>query len=59
MLNNNKSVNLEVLDSIFETLNSSYAVLEARETNKSTPKSNKAHIHPRPAVGVVWNALYG
>lgn len=41
MLNNNKSVNLEVLDSVFETLNPSYAVLEARQTNKSNPNQIK------------------
>jgi hypothetical protein len=47
MLNNNKSVNLEVLDSVFETLNPSYAVLEARQTNKSAP--NQIKPHPCPA----------
>lgn len=41
MLNNNKSVNPEVLDSVFETLNPSYAVLDARQTNKSTPNQIK------------------
>lgn len=41
MLNNNKSVNLEVLDSVFETLNPSYAVRETRQTNKSTPNQIK------------------
>lgn len=58
MLNNNKSVNLEVLDSVFETLNPSYAVLDARQTNKSTPNQIKAHPS-QLAVGVVWNVLYG
>lgn len=41
MLNNNKSVNLEILDSVFETLNPSYAVLEAKQTNKSIPNQIK------------------
>lgn len=41
MLNNNKSVNPEVLDSVFETLNPSYPVPEARQTNKSTPNQTK------------------
>lgn len=41
MLNNNKSVNLEVLESVFETLNPSYAVRETRQTNKSTPNQIK------------------
>ena len=44
MLNNNKSVNPEVLDTVFETLNPSYAVLEARQTNKSTPNQIKPHL---------------
>lgn len=50
MLNNNKSVNLEVLDSVFETLNPSYAVLEARQTNKSTPNQ----IKPTSIPGQQW-----
>lgn len=50
MLNNNKSVNLEVLDSVFETLNPTYAVLEARQTNKSTPNQ----IKPTSIPGQWW-----
>lgn len=50
MLNNNKSVNPQVLDSVFETLNPSYAIPEARQTNKSTPNQ----IKPTSIPGQPW-----